>query len=128
MEIQFSNGANYDPRVTKVMNDKPRENVHRGSSVPLTEFTEHMSTWGSTRKVPCAPGSVFSSTVGGNASSQSHLPAAAAPSAPGAADGTATAAAAAAAAAAARVPLQAQAAISSWAPSTSDAGTSEALL
>lgn len=75
VEIQFSNGANYDPRVTKVMNDKPRENVQRSESVPLGEFRDHLSPWGSQSKAATMPASVLSTAMGPNNSSQTHLPA-----------------------------------------------------
>jgi hypothetical protein len=70
VEIQFSNGANYDPRVTKVMNDKPRENVQRNESVPLGEFTDHLNPWSSQRKANAPPASV----MGQNDLSLPYLP------------------------------------------------------
>ena len=76
VEIQFSNGANYDPRVTKVMNDKPRENVQRSNSVPLGEFRDHLSPWGSQFKAAAMPScaATLASSMGPNISSQTHLP------------------------------------------------------
>jgi hypothetical protein len=92
VEIQFSNGANYDPLVTKVMNDKPRQNVQRNDSVPLGEFTEHMTPWSAQRKASVAPPSmmggqdpsapptqvhrpIFSSFASGSRYSRDELPA-----------------------------------------------------
>jgi hypothetical protein len=73
VEIQTSNGANYDPRITKVMNDKPRENVQRGVSVPLGEFAEHLSPWGALRKANPTPSVLLSASLGPHPGSQQQL-------------------------------------------------------
>jgi len=49
VEIQFSNGCNNDPRETKVMDDRPRTNMHRGAGVSLQEVQQHLQPWGSHR-------------------------------------------------------------------------------
>jgi hypothetical protein len=59
VEVQFSNGANYDPRITKVMNDKPREMVQRGDWIALSEFQDHMRPWGSPRKATATPATML---------------------------------------------------------------------
>lgn len=49
VEVQFSNGCNNDPRETKVMDDRPRTSMHRGSGVSLQEVQQHLQPWGSLR-------------------------------------------------------------------------------
>lgn len=50
VEIQFSNGCNNDPRETKVMDDQPRNNMHRDSGISLQEVQQHLQPWGSQRE------------------------------------------------------------------------------
>lgn len=61
VEVQFSNGCNNDPRETKVMDDRPRSNMHRGEGVSLQEVQQHMQPWGSMRE-PTAPLQITRST------------------------------------------------------------------